>query len=242
MSDVQTAYIHSVETLGTLDGPGIRYVVFFAGCPLRCIYCHNPDTQNINDGKETDLDTLVRDICSYRNFIKSGGVTLSGGEPLMQPRAAYALLQKLKAQGFHTALDTAGSVELHLSAPAFDTADLVLLDIKALDDALCRALTSKSPQNTLRTLEYLNNMGKPVWLRHVLVPGFTLDEARLKQLAEFLTRFHCIERVELLPFHKMGEQKWKALDRPYTLYDTKEPTADEVAGAKQIFAQYGFIV
>lgn len=192
--------------------------------------------------KRQTLTHLVRDICGYRNFIKSGGVTLSGGEPLMQPRAAYALLQKLKAQGFHTALDTAGSVELHLSAPVLDTADLVLLDIKALDDALCRTLTSKSPQNTLRTLEYLNNMGKPVCLRHVLVPGYTLDEARLKQLAEFLTRFHCIERVELLPFHKMGEQKWKALGRPYTLYNTKEPTADEVAQAKQIFAQYGFIV
>ena len=238
----QTLMLHSVETLGTVDGPGIRYVVFFAGCPLRCIYCHNPDTQNINVGQEMDIDELVRDICSYRNFIKTGGVTLSGGEPLMQPQAAATLLQKLRQEGIHTALDTAGSVELRLSASALDAADLVLLDIKALDDALCREMTEKGVQNTLRTLSYLNTAGKPVWLRHVLVPGYTLDAQRLTRLAGFLTQFTCIEKVELLPFHKLGEHKWKELGRPYLLYETREPTAEEVEQAKDIFIKQGFSV
>ncbi len=238
----QTLMLHSVETLGTVDGPGIRYVVFFAGCPLRCIYCHNPDTQNINDGQEMDIDELVRNICGYRNFIKTGGVTLSGGEPLMQPQAAATLLQKLRQEGIHTALDTAGSVELRLSAPVLDEADLVLLDIKALDDALCREMTEKGVQNTLRTLSYLNTAGKPVWLRHVLVPGYTLDTQRLTRLAEFLTQFTCIEKVELLPFHKLGEHKWKELGRPYLLYETREPTAEEVEQAKDIFIKQGFSV
>lgn len=238
----QTLMLHSVETLGTVDGPGIRYVVFFAGCPLRCIYCHNPDTQNINVGRETDIDELVRDICGYRNFIKTGGVTLSGGEPLMQPQAAAVLLKKLRQEGIHTALDTAGSVELRLSASALDAADLVLLDIKALDDALCREMTEKGVQNTLRTLSYLNTAGKPVWLRHVLVPGYTLDAQRLTRLAGFLTQFTCIEKVELLPFHKLGEHKWKELGRPYLLYETREPTAEEVEQAKDIFIKQGFSV
>ena len=131
---------------------------------------------------------------------------------------------------------------MRLSAPVLDAADLVLLDIKALDDALCRQLTAKGPQNTLRTLDYLNRAQKPVWIRHVLVPGYTLDEKRLTRLAKFLTRFDCIEKIELLPFHKLGEHKWKELGRPYTLYETKEPSEEEVAAAKMIFQDTGFVV
>lgn len=242
MSDKQTIYVHSVETLGALDGPGLRYIVFFSGCPLRCIYCHNPDTQNINDGKPMQVSELVADILEYKSFLQNGGVTLSGGEPLFQPEGARTLLHALKREGLHTALDTAGSVDTRLSGPALREADLVLLDIKALDDALCRDITSNSAQNTLRTLKFLNDVEKPVWIRHVLLPGYTLDEKRLSQLAKFLTRFDCIEKVELLPFHKMGEHKWKELGRPYQLYDTKEPSAEEVEAAKEIFLHHGFSV
>lgn len=242
MSDANTVYVHSVETLGALDGPGLRYVVFFAGCPLRCIYCHNPDTQNINAGKPMQAGELVADILQYKHYLQNGGVTLSGGEPLFQPEAARTLLQMLKREGLHTALDTAGSVDTRLSAPALREADLVLLDIKALDDSLCRAITANSAQNTLRTLKFLNEIEKPVWIRHVLLPGYTLDERRLSHLAKFLTQFDCIEKVELLPFHKMGEHKWKELGRAYSLYDTREPTQKEVADAKELFTKYGLSV
>ena len=170
-----TGRVHSFESFGTLDGPGVRFVVFLQGCPLRCRYCHNPDTWELGGGMEISSAEVVGKIESCRNFIRSGGVTLSGGEPLMQPEFARDILERCARAGFHTALDTAGSVPLERSRPVIDRADLLLLDIKALNPALCRELTGRDNRNTLATLDYCEETARPVWIRHVLVPGFTLS-------------------------------------------------------------------
>ena len=228
--------IHSVESFGTLDGPGIRYVIFFQGCPLRCRYCHNPDTWNPASGREISVEELMRGIVSCRNFLRSGGVTLSGGEPLLQPQFARALLEACRREGFHTALDTAGTGELSRNAPVLDAADLILLDIKSPDAALCRNLTGRDNLDALAALDHCETTGKPVWIRHVLVPGITLDEMQLSNLAELINRFSCIERVELLGFHRLGFFKWESLAIPNPLRDTPAATASEVAEAEHFLA------
>lgn len=231
--------VHSEESFGTLDGPGVRYVVFLQGCGLRCIYCHNPDTWGVGEGKLVSSADIVERILRYRSFIKEGGVTLSGGEPLLQPEFCRAVLEGCKGYGLHTAIDTSGAVPLERCREAVDAADLLLLDIKTLDNKLSREITGRGNEDTLRLLNYCENVGKPVWIRHVLVPGVTLIEERLSQLAEFLTGFKCVEKVELLPFHKMGEYKWKELNCAYSLYDTPVPASDEVKMAKRIFRERG---
>lgn len=227
--------IHSVESFGAVDGPGVRYVVFLQGCPLRCQYCHNPDTWSIADGKETDSATQAKEIATYRNFIKNGGVTLSGGEPLMQPEFSLDIIRRCRQEGFHTALDTAGSVPLKTAQPVVEAADLILLDLKALDAALCQELTGRDNANALALLNFCEATNKPVWIRHVMVPGVTLSESRLRELADFLTKYRCIQKIELLPFHQMGRYKWDALQLEYKLKDTPEPDKDELLMAKSIF-------
>lgn len=227
--------IHSVESFGTLDGPGIRYVLFLQGCGLRCKYCHNPDTWLSGGGKEMDSDEIISEILTYKNYIRSGGVTLSGGEPLLQPEFAQDILKKCSGHGIHTSLDTAGAVPLSVSRSVLDAANLILLDIKSLDDGLCRQLTGRGSKDTLDTLAYCETRHKPVWLRHVLVPGYTLDQKLLETLADYLSFFSCIELVELLPFHKMGEYKWKELRLPYVLGDTVPPDKQSLKMAREIF-------
>jgi pyruvate formate lyase activating enzyme len=239
MNPLVTGRVHSIESFGTLDGPGIRYVLFLQGCPLRCLYCHNPDSRCGEAGKTVTAGEVLADILTYRPFIRRGGVTLSGGEPLLQPDFACALLDGCREQRLHSAIDTSGAVPLSESRPALDRADLILLDIKALDDDLCQALTGASSRNTLATLDDCEASGRAVWLRHVVVPGYTLDDARLARLADHLLRYTCIRKVELLPFHKMGEYKWKALRIPYLLADTPAPTEDEMRRAKDIFRSRG---
>lgn len=232
-------YIHSCESFGAVDGPGVRFVVFMQGCPLRCRYCHNPDTWKLTDGKRITAQALADEIGQYRSFIRNGGVTLSGGEPLMQAEFAAELLTLCKAGGLHTAIDTSGAVPLDQCKAAVDAADLILLDIKEGDPKDCRALTGQDNANAYALLEYCERVNKPVWLRHVLVPGLTLDEGKLERLAKRLSAFSCIEKVELNPFHKMGEFKWEQLGLDYTLADTPAPEAEEVARAKAIFAANG---
>ena len=241
MNPLVTGRIHSIESFGTLDGPGIRYVLFMQGCPLRCLYCHNPDARSLEAGKTMTVGEVLADILTYRHFIARGGVTLSGGEPLLQPAFACELLDGCREQRLHTALDTSGAIPLSESRPALDRADLILLDIKAIDDDLCAALTGASNRNALATLDYCEASGKAVWLRHVLVPGYTLDEARLNRLADHLLRFTCIRKTELLPFHKMGEYKWEALKCPYALKDTPVPTDEEMRRARSIFQCRGLL-
>lgn len=226
--------IHSFESFGTLDGPGIRFVVFLQGCFLRCKYCHNPDTWAINGGQEYSVDEVVKKIESCRNFLRNGGVTLSGGEPLLQADFALALLQGCREKGFHTAVDTAGAVPLERSKKILDTADLILLDIKALDNNLCKSLTGYDNENELATLDYCEKIGREVWIRHVLVPNYTLEENRLKELAAFLQKYKCVKRVDLLPFHKMGEFKWRELGLTDELANINEPTEAEIQMAEKI--------
>ena len=235
--------IHSIETMGTLDGPGLRYVVFMQGCSLRCRYCHNPDTWDMDGGRRMSVEELVTDILLYRSFITNGGgVTISGGEPLKQPQFVLALVRSLKKEGIHTAIDTAGSVPLTISRDVLKAADLILLDIKSLDDRQAFSLTGMGNANTLATLAYCQAIGKDVWLRHVLVPGWTLDEGRLTNLAQFLSSFSCIQTVELLPYHSMGAYKWEQLKMNYPLKDVKSPTVADLTMARSIFEAQGHTV
>ncbi len=235
MSGTVRGRIHSFESFGAVDGPGIRCVVFMQGCPLRCRYCHNPDTWTVQGGQETDSAEVFRRISAWKSFIRRGGVTLSGGEPLLQPEFAADILRRCQAAGFHTALDTAGSLPLDNALKVLPYTDLVLLDIKALEAELCRELTGQDNRNALALLECCEERGQEVWIRHVLVPGITLDEARMRNLAEYLSGFKCISRIELLPFHQLGSYKWAELGFAYTLAETPEPSAAEVAAARAVF-------
>ena len=231
--------IHSVESFGAVDGPGIRFIVFMQGCPLRCKFCHNPDTWNPKDGTEIDTETLANQIESYRNFIKKGGVTVSGGEPLLQTEFVADLLKRCKEKGFHTAIDTSGGIPLEKALPALEQADMLLLDMKDIDTDGAKELTGMGNENAKAILEYCQEHGKQVWLLHVVVPGYTLDRDKLERLADFAKAYSCIEKVELLPFHKMGEYKWKELREPYSLGDTQEPTKEEMTWVKEIFTSRG---
>ncbi len=235
-------YVHSVETFGTVDGPGIRYVVFFQGCPLRCKFCHNPDTWRCGAGREMDAAEVVEDILKYRNYIQSGGVTLSGGEPLLQPEFAAAILRGCAEHGIHTAVDTSGIVPLSNCREAVDAANLILLDIKHIDAAKARELTGQDNRNALELLDYCERTGKEVWIRHVVIPGLTDDPEPLERMARYLSGFTTIRRIEILPFHKMGEFKWKQLGLEYELGDTPEPTAESIQRIREIFIKQGLPV
>ena len=231
--------IHSVETFGAVDGPGIRYIVFFQGCPLRCIFCHNPDTWHFSRGHEISSEDVFEDIKKYKNFIKHGGVTLSGGEPLMQPHFAEDILKRCRKEGIHTAIDTGGSIPLVHAKNVIDQADLLLLDIKAIDEKMCIEITGRSNKNALDILNYCESTEKTVIIRHVLLPEYTLDSNELHKLAEYLKNFKCVERTEFLPFHKMGEYKWKSLGEEYKLKNTRPPSREDVKNAVDIFASHG---
>ena len=237
MGDLE-GYVHSIETFGALDGPGIRYIVFLQGCPLRCKFCHNPDTWKINTGKKYTVDELVDDILKYKNFIKTGGVTLSGGEPLLQADFTAAIFKECRKHGIHTALDTSGAVPLIACKHAVDEADLILLDIKSIDDLKCQDLTGRGNEDALNLLEYLEKTGKEVWIRHVVVPGITENYEDIEKMAEYLSKYTVISRVDILPFHKMGEYKWKQLDLEYELGDTQPPQKESIEKIKNILRKY----
>ena len=222
--------IHSIETCGTVDGPGLRYVIFTQGCPLRCQYCHNPDCRYWADGNPTTVDELIHEISTYRHYIQPpGGVTVSGGEPLMQPYFTREILRRCKEElGLHTALDTSGYCNLHVAQEVLDYVDLVLLDIKSFDPQIYLDLTGVSVEPTLRLANYLNEICKPTWIRFVLVPGLTDLPHNVEGLAKFVATLDNVERVEILPFHKMGEYKWEQLGYEYSLKNTSTPTQEEI--------------
>ena len=230
-----TGRIHSFESFGTLDGPGIRYIVFMQGCPLRCLYCHNPDTWDTNSGKEYTVSEVTAKIISCKNYLRNGGVTLSGGEPLLQKEFTLELLKKLKEENLHTAIDTAGSLPLTRTKDIIDTADMLLLDIKALDEKLAIHLTGMSNKNTLQTLDYCQENQKRIWIRHVLVPNVTFKEESIISLAQYLSKYSCIEKVELLPYHTLGCHKFEKLNIPNPLEGTLDLTNQELDWANQIF-------
>lgn len=230
-----TGRIHSFESFGTLDGPGVRYIVFFQGCPLRCSYCHNPDTWDFGGGTVFSVSEVMERIVSCRSYLRSGGVTFSGGEPLAQAEFASALLESCRRERLHTAIDTAGSVPLEVSSKVIDACDMLLLDIKTLDDELCLEMTGRSNFNTLETLRYCESIGRDVWIRHVIVPGLTDDMRLLEELAGYIRKFSCVKRVELLPYHKFGEYKWELLGMKLRLKDTPEPSKEFMLRAEALF-------
>ncbi len=238
MTDIE-GRIHSFESFGAVDGPGIRFVVFFQGCLLRCLYCHNPDTWECSKGEVIFAQKLVDTIYSYRNFISSGGVTLSGGEPLMQPEFCEAVIDGCHEKKLHVAIDTCGAVPLEISSNSILKADLILLDIKDIDDEDCRVLTGLGNENTLKTLEFCEENNKDVWIRQVLIPGYTLSEEKMHRLGQYLKDFKCIKKVELLPYHTLGLYKWKELGIKSQLENVEPPTNEDVQKAKEILLYYG---
>ena len=232
--------IHSIETCGTVDGPGIRYVIFTQGCPLRCLYCHNPDCRYPDRGKEIIVDELIADIQKYRSYMQfsEGGVTITGGEPLMQPEFVLEIFCRCQELGIHTALDTSGYVNLATAKPVLDYVDLVLLDIKSFDPKIYHQVTSVSLEPTLNFACYLSSINKPAWIRFVLVPYLTDPAHNIKGLAKFISGLNNVDRVEILPFHKMGEYKWEQLGYEYQLKDIPPASPELVTTAKKIFQEY----
>jgi len=234
-------YVHSVETFGALDGPGIRYVVFLQGCPLRCQYCHNPDTWECKKGKEMYSKDVVSDILKYKNYIKTGGVTVSGGEPLLQSDFVAEILSLCHDNGIHTCIDTSGIIPLEVCKNAVSEADLILMDIKHIDSEKCKGITGQGNENALAMIEYCQSHNKDIWIRYVLVPGLTDDEDAIERMADYLSQFSVVKRVELLPFHKMGEFKWEQLRLEYMLKNTLEPTNDSINRTMEIFAKHNLV-
>ena len=232
----QYAKIHSFESFGTVDGPGIRYVIFLQGCHLKCKYCHNRDTWDINGGYYSSLDEILNKIENYKNYIMpNGGVTVTGGEPLLQVHFLIELFKKLKEKNIHTCIDTSGMVDITEDIKTLlNYTDLVLLDIKHIDPIKCKDLVGVSNERELKFAEYLSQNNIDMWIRQVLIPGYTDDENDLKKLKSFIDKLNSVKKVELLPYHNMGEYKWKKLGLNYDFKDVKVPTAEEVKKAKQI--------
>ena len=234
--------IHSFFAGGTVDGPGIRFVIFVKGCPLRCLYCHNPDTWTFDNAKIYSSDEIVNNALRYKGYFSNGGgITVTGGEPLMQIDFIIELFKKFKEYNIHTALDTSGIIfdknnkEL---LKKFDElikyTDLVLLDIKHIDPNEHIKLTGKSNKNVLDFATYLSDNNKDMWIRHVLVPNITLNDEYLIKTKEFIDTLHTVKKIEVLPYHTMGIVKYENLGIDYKLKDTNPPTKDEVKHAKYL--------
>jgi len=228
--------IHSIETFGTVDGPGIRYVVFMQGCPLRCLYCHNRDTWDVKGGREATVDEIIEDLKKYLDFIKfsGGGITVTGGEPTLQADFVAALFKRCKEMGVHTALDTSGFADIKRVEELLKYTDLVLLDIKQINNEKHKALTGVENKKNQQFANYLSEKGIAVWIRYVLVPGYTDDEQDLRATAEFIKKFDNIQRIDVLPYHSMGAYKWEQLGETYALHDVQPPDQQQVERAKGI--------
>lgn len=228
--------IHSIETCGTVDGPGVRYVLFLQGCGLKCIYCHNPDTWDggCKKARTMTVAEVVEDIEKYKSFFGAeGGVTVSGGEPLVQAKFVLELFRVLKQKGFHTCLDTSGSVPLNETVKEIlSLTDLVLMDIKSAIPDTFKRMTGQSVDNTFAFAKYLSDKKIPMWVRYVVVPGYTDLDKEVVALGEFLQGLRNVKEVDILPFHQMGAHKWEALKMPYVLKDVKTPTADVIGKIK----------
>lgn len=240
MSEIK-GRIHSVESFGSADGPGVRYIVFLKGCNMRCQYCHNPDTWAKDGGELMTPEEVLKKALRYKTYWKEkGGITVSGGEVLLQIDFVTELFRLAKEKGVNTCLDTSGN-PFSLEEPfksKFDElmkyTDLFMLDIKHMDDAAHRKLTGQTNQNILEMAAYLSDHGKAMWIRHVLVPGITTEEDELYRLRSFLDTLKTVERVEVLPYHTLGVFKWKELGIPYQLEGVDPPTKEQIDRAKEI--------
>lgn len=236
--------IHSYESMGTVDGPGLRYVVFLQGCPLRCKYCHNPDTWNIGEKKiqEEAKDTLKK-VLKYKNFFgKKGGVTVTGGEPLVQSDFVLEFFKLCKQEGIHTVLDTSGYIFNEKVKEILKYTDLVLLDIKCIDENIYKELTGVELKNTLNFGKYLDEINKPVWIRHVVVPNITDDDELLEKTAKYISTLKNVEMVEVLPYHTLGAFKYKELNIKYPLEGVEDLSYERKKEVMDIFKKYNLPV
>jgi pyruvate formate lyase activating enzyme len=234
-------FLHSFTTGSTLDGPGVRVVAWTTGCMWRCLYCHNPDTWTMRNGIPVAVVKALEQLRKYRYGLKvmSGGLTISGGEPLMQDRFVVKMFQGAKSMGIHTALDSNGYYGERLSDAELDLADLVLLDIKAWDEEKHRHLTGREPGPTREFAKRLAARRRPIWLRFVLVPGLTDDPAEVEQIARFAGSLGNVERVDVLPFHQMGRYKWQQIGIEYKLENVEPPSAEVVERVCAAFRAQG---
>lgn len=237
-------YVHSIETCGTVDGPGLRYVIFLQGCPMRCLYCHNPDTWEVGKGEPTSVDEVLERFYSNLAFYRNGGVTVTGGEPMMQMDFLIELFTKLHGDGVHTCIDSSGimfrpenEVFMEKLERLMQVTDLVMLDIKHIDDEKHKELTAHSNKNILAFAKYLDAKNIPVWIRHVVVPEITLYKDYLERLGEFIGTLSNVKALDVLPYHSMGKVKYENLNMEYALKDTREATKDEAVAAKNIILQ-----
>ena len=230
------AKVHSVESFGTVDGPGIRFVLFLQGCHLQCKYCHNRDTWDMKGGTYKSLDDIFKKIMNYKNYIcPNGGVTITGGEPLLQSKFIFELFTKLKKENIHTCIDTSGMVALTEDIKkVLSVTDLVLLDIKHIDSKKCKELVGFSNELELDFAKYLSDHNIPMWIRQVLIPGYTDDEQDLLKLKDFIASLKTVQKVELLPYHDMGKFKWKKLGIKYDLEGIRPANSQDVEKAKKV--------
>lgn len=240
MSDNNIGYVHSLESFGLVDGPGVRFVVFLQGCAMRCKFCHNPETWQ-SGGEEWTAEKLYKQICRYRRYwAKNGGITVSGGEPLLQIDFVTELFKIAKAEGVHTAIDTAGqpfsddSEWMERFKKLMSVTDLVLLDLKAMDKTGHKNLTGFDNSNILKMARWLSDNGKSMWIRHVLVPDLTDDEDDLKKIHSFISELKTVERVEVLPYHTLGVMKWESMGMNYPLDGVPTPTKEQIDTAEKI--------
>ena len=230
------AKVHSIESFGTVDGPGIRFVLFLQGCHLQCKYCHNRDTWNMKGGEYKSLDDIFEKIMKYKNYIyPNGGVTVTGGEPLLQVNFLIELFKKLKKENIHTCVDTSGMVALTDDIKKLlSLTDLVLLDIKHINSEKCKNLVGFNNEKELAFARYLSDNNIHMWIRQVLVPGYTDDEQDLLQLKDFISSLSTVDKVEILPYHDMGRYKWENLGFKYELDGVRIANDDDVNRAKNL--------
>ena len=234
-------YIHQLESFGSVDGPGVRFIIFFAGCPLRCKYCHNPDTWDMMKGKQYTADELLDEAITCREYWGTkGGITVSGGEPLAQIDFLLELFTKAKERGINTCIDTAGGPFTREGEwfkkfkQLMNVTDVLLMDIKHINEEEHIKLTGHTGKNIIEMFCYLDEINKPVWIRHVLVPGITDNDEYLIQTRDFIRTLGNVQRVEVLPYHGLGAMKYKDLGIDYVLKDTNSPTAERVQNARKI--------
>jgi pyruvate formate lyase activating enzyme len=231
--------IHSIETFGTHDGPGLRMVVFVQGCQFRCLYCANPDTFDVKGGIFIEIEELVRRAKNQKPYFgKSGGVTVSGGEPLLQRIKLKTFFHRLHEEGINTALDSNGRLIDHHAKELLDETDFLLLDIKHYNDDWHHKLTGLSNVNSFKVADYRESTGKPMWLRYVLVPGWSDQEEYLHALGQYFKDYKTIQKIEIQPYHQLGVHKWEALGMEYKLKGVEPPSAELLGKVSGIFGQY----
>jgi pyruvate formate lyase activating enzyme len=230
--------IHSIESFGTVDGPGVRFVVFFKGCPMRCLYCHNPDTWSMDGATEMSVDEIFALFNKNREFYKSGGITATGGEPMLQLGFLTELFKRAKSEGVHTCLDTSGIAYREENIADIDElikyTDLVMLDIKHIDPDKHMRLCAQPNSGILSFAQYLDKKGVQMWIRHVVVPGYTDDEESLYRLGQFIGGLNTVKALDILPYHDMGKVKYERLNMDYPLKDVEPLSVDAAAEARAV--------